>query len=155
MSVKIIQKNPNWLKDVLKRTKGQDKLAIGYPIGTAGVSTKYPDGTPVLLVAAVNNFGSPSRGIPRRDFMTPGGAIAVQKSIPITAAMIPKLNAGKITRAQLLNILGPVAADAFKQAIVDLDSPANNPKTIKQKKSSNPLVDTGLLNQTLTFVVRE
>jgi hypothetical protein len=34
----------------------------------------YPDGTPVALVAAVQEFGSPSNGIPPRPFMRPAVA---------------------------------------------------------------------------------
>ncbi len=80
MSVTIRQKNPNAIADLLKRYRNSKELAIGYPLGTEGVSTKYPDGTPVLLVAAANNYGAPSRGIPARDFMSQGGVRALEKT---------------------------------------------------------------------------
>lgn len=154
MSVTILQKNPGWLKDLQKRYKSRKQLAIGYPIGTKGTSTNYPDGTSVLLVAAANNFGAPSRGIPARDFMDKGAVSALEKTGPIAEALIPALNAGKITMDQVLAKLGPVAVAAFQQAIIDFDEPPNAPSTIAAKGSSNPLVDTGLLNQTLTHIVR-
>ncbi len=154
MSVTIKQKNPNAIADVLKRYRNSKELAIGYPIGTTGVSTKYPDGTPVLLVAAANNFGAPSRGIPARDFMGQGGIRALEKTGPIAAELIPKLNAGEITVDRILEILGPVAVAEFQQTIIDIKDPPNSERTIEEKGSSNPLVDTSLMNQSLTSIVR-
>lgn len=154
MSVTIKQSNPGWLKDLQKKYRNSKQLAIGYPIGTNGTSTKYPDGTPVLLVAAANNFGAPSRGIPARDFMDRGAVRALEKTGPIAAALVKKLNAGDITIEQMLEQLGPVAVAEFQQTIVDFNDPPNSPETIAAKGSSNPLVDTSLMTQTLTHIVR-
>lgn len=154
MSVEIRQSNPNAIRDLLKRYRNSKELAIGYPLGTDGVSTRYPDGTPVLLVAAANNFGAPSRGIPARDFMSQGGVRALEKTQPIAAELVKKLNAGKITIEGILEILGPVAVAEFQQTIIDISDPANADSTVEAKGSSNPLVDTSLMNQSLTFIVR-
>lgn len=54
----VTQKNPGWLKKLLKACEDGPMLAVGWPVGTSGVSARYPDGTPVLLVAAANNFGA-------------------------------------------------------------------------------------------------
>ncbi len=149
------QKNPDWFKKLLGSLKGRDQLAIGYPLGTSGTSTAYPDGTPVIMVAAINQFGSQSRHIPARDFMTPGGVLAMKAAAPIIKKLIPKVNQGLTTRKAVLELLGPVAVGEFQQAITDLNEPANALSTIKAKGSSNPLIDTGLMKQTLTYVVRE
>jgi hypothetical protein len=188
VSVTIKQSNPNAIADVLKRYRNSKQLAIGYPIGTSGTSTKYPDGTPVLLVAAVQNFGAdidhpggtrfvvsggkarfvsndfvgPVMGVtkahkinvPARDFMTQGGVRALEKTGPISAKLIKKLNAGEMTIDQILDVLGPVAVAEFQQTIIDINDPPNAPSTVRKKGSSNPLVDTGLMNQTLTHIVR-
>lgn len=151
----VEQKNPDWFKQLVGRMKGRDQLAIGFPLGTSGTSTAYPDGTPVVMVAAINQFGSNSRGIPARDFMTPGGVLTMKKTAPIIKKLIPKINEGTMTRKQALELLGVVAVGEFQEAITDLDEPANAPATIKAKKSSKPLIDTGLMRQTLTYVVRE
>ena len=154
MSVKIKQKNPNWLKELLARHRTNEQLAIGYPVGTSGTSTKYPDGTSVLMVAAANNFGVPSRGLPARDFMSQGAVRALEKTAPLAAALVKRVNRGEITTKQMMDKLGPVAVAEFQQTIVDIDSPANAASTVAAKGSSNPLVDTGLMTQTLTHVVR-
>ena len=155
MSMTIKQSNPNAIKDVLKRYRNSKELAIGYPLGTDGVSTRYPDGTPVLTVAASNNFGAPSRGIPARDFMSQGGVRALDRTQPIAETLVGQINAGDITIDQALEILGPVAVAEFQQTIVDIDTPPNAEFTVEKKGSSNPLVDTSLMTQSLTYVVRD
>lgn len=188
MSVKITQSNPGALKKILARYKNSQELAIGYPVGTEGVSTRYPDGTPVLLVAAANNYGAtinhpggtpytitkqgvrfvskdfvgPVSGvtkphtikIPARDFMNQGGVRALEKTQPISAKLVKKLNRGEITITEILKILGPVAVAEFQQTIIDIKDPPNASSTVAEKKSSNPLVNTSLMNQTLTSSVR-
>ena len=154
MAAKIKQKNPGWLKKLQSRYKKSKVIAVGYPLGSEGASASYPDGTPLLLVAAANNFGAPSRGIPARDFMTQGGVRALEKTAPIMKSLVKNLNKGKMTVDDILEQMGPVAVAEFQQTIIDISDPANTDKTIELKGSSNPLVDTGLLNQTLTYVIR-
>jgi len=40
-------------------------------------------------------------------------------------------------------------------SITSLTSPANSPVTIKRKRSSKPLIDTGEMRQAVTFKVEE
>lgn len=190
MSVTVTRKDKNWLKKVQEANKGKGVLAVGYPMGTTGTSTKYPDGTPVILAAAVNNFGAtinhpggtsyvigsdgkahfvskdfvgPVAGVtephqirvPRRDFMGPGGKLAVENTRAIVKSMVPKINKGKATKKDVLKIMGPVAESAFKTAIENVKTPPNAASTIAKKRSANPLEDTGLMKNTLTHAIRE
>jgi hypothetical protein len=190
VSVTVTRKDKNWLKKLRDANKGHGVLAVGYPVGSTGVSTKYPDGTPVILVAAANNFGAninhpggtpyvmggdgmahfvgkdftgPVHGvtaphnikIPRRDFMGPGGKLAIENTRGIVKTMVPKINAGKATKGDALKIIGPVAESAFKTAIEQIKTPPNAASTIAKKRSDNPLEDTGLMKNTLTHVVRD
>lgn len=154
MSVEIKQKNKGWLQKLLKAYDNQDVLAIGYPASETG-GLRYPDGTGVILVAAVNNFGSAGRGIPARPFMTEGAEPAIEATQPIAAALIPLLNQGKVTPAQILKDMGPFAEAAFKAKLTEGPWEPNAPSTIADKGSSRPLIDTGLLRNSLTHVVRK
>lgn len=157
MSVKVTRKNAQYIKGVLKRYKGGE-VAIGWPIGNKETSAKYPDNTEVLNVAAWNQYGTnpdDREGIPRRDFMTPGGQDAVEKTGPIAKAAVRAINEGKTTAEKTLKVMGQQGAASIKKAIRDLKDPPNAPGTIQQKRSSNPLVDTGLLVQTVTYSVRK
>lgn len=154
MVAKVKQTNPNFVKELMERYKSKDVLAVGYPVGTTGVSTKYPDGTEVLLVAAVNNFGSASQGIPARPFMREGATPAVEATNPDIERLIPLLNQGKMTTTDILKVVGPKAEAAFKETILTGDWVPNKEITIERKGSSRPLTNTGLMRNTLTHVVR-
>lgn len=53
----------------------------------------------------------------------------------------------------ILEKLGVIAVGKVQQYMQDLSSPENSPETIKRKGSSNPLVDTGQLIQSITYEV--
>lgn len=154
MTVEIRQSNPGWLEALKSRYKDKSELAMGYPKGSESAGLSYPDGTELLTVAAANNYGVKSKNIPARPFMTEGADPAIEKTAPIAERLMPKLNDGTITKEQLLKTMGPVAQAEFQKAITELDEPENAPETIRRKGSSNPLVDTGLLQQSFTYAVR-
>ena len=155
MVASVKRKNPKWLESVLKKQKKLTGkvVAIGFPKGTDAVGLSYPDGTALLNVAAWNNFGT-SR-IPRRDFMSAGSKLMHEKTAPIAKRFMKGINSGKIDADTVLRQMGVVAAGQLQIAIKDLTDPPNSPITISMKGSSNPLVDTGLLVGSVTWVIRE
>lgn len=156
MTVRVVQKNKGWLKS-LKKSYGQKKeLAMGYPAGSDAASAQYPDGAELLTVAATNHYGSISKGIPSRPFMTLGAEPAVKAAEPIQKRLIPKLNEGKITKEEILKIIGPVAQAEFQKTIIDISDPPNAQSTIDKKDSSNPLVgENSYLHDLFTWAVRD
>lgn len=155
MSAKIVQSNPGWLAKLLKSYKNKEVLAVGYPASETG-GIAYPDGTPVTLVATVNNYGSQSMGIPARPFMQEGAVAALAGDAgKVAAELVPLLNKGKITPAQILEEMGPYAEASFKEVFTGVAWPDNSEYTVMKKGSSQPLIDTGLLRGSLTYVVRK
>ncbi len=53
------------LAEISSRASKEHKLSVGFM-----ADAKYPDGTPVAMVAAIHNFGAPAAGIPARPFFT-------------------------------------------------------------------------------------
>jgi hypothetical protein len=155
VSARVVQSNPGWLERLLKRYKDESVLAVGYPASeTGGIS--YPDGTPVTLVAAVNNYGSQSRGIPTRPFMEEGAKAAIAGDAgDVAATLVPLLNEGKITIEEILKQMGPYAEASFKGVFTGHEWAPNAQSTIDAKGSAQPLIDTGLLRNSLTHVVRK
>lgn len=154
MTAKVIQKNPGWLAKLLKSYDNKEVLAVGYPASETG-GIAYPDGTPVTLVAAVNNYGSQSMGIPARPFMQEGAVAALAGDAgKVAAELVPLLNKGKITVAQILKEMGPFAEASFKGVFTGVAWTPNADYTVFRKGSAQPLIDTGLLRNTLTHVVR-
>lgn len=153
MVATVKQRNPNYISKLLDRYKSNKTVAVGFPVGTESAGLSYPDGKPLLDVAVDNNFGT--EVIPRRDFMGPGGALAVERSKPIAKAGVKAVNAGATSLTSVLETMGLVGATAIKQTIVDLREPANAISTITAKGSDNPLVDTGLLAGSAMHIVRD
>lgn len=156
MPITVKRSNPNALKKLLKRIKSAEnaELAVGIPVGSTGASAQYPDGTDVLLVAAVNNFGSPSRGIPAREFMSESAEPMIEATTPIAEGLMHLMNSGDVTAEEILEKMGPFAVSAMQDTIDAINTPANAESTIKAKKSSNPLINTRLLVQSITSAVR-
>ncbi len=157
MSVDIKHKNPNAVQDLLKGWKKltEQEIAVGFP---KGMTESYPDGTRVLDVAIENCYGTPT--IPQRDFMSladkgvKSGTKPIMKKIgQLANTQQPGLGSEKKIIA-LQNAAGMVAQEAIREAIIELDTPPNAPATIEAKGSSNPLIDTGKMKDSVTWAVR-
>ena len=139
-------------------SKELDKILSRYDdfdieVGVPEDAPNYPDGTSVALVAAVQEFGSPANNIPERSFLR--STIKENKkeySGLMTKSVKKAYETGKPLK-KLANKIGLKAADDVKQKITSLRSPANEASTIKAKKSSNPLIDTGHLRNSITYEV--
>lgn len=127
-------------------------------IGKTGYfeTAKYADGTPVAYVAAIHEFGYPEGGIPQRATMLP---TADEKGKPggpwsqVAAKGAKAALNGQTTAAAALEALTLVAAGDVGKAISALTTPALDPRTIAAKGFSKPLVETGLMLQSVTGVV--
>lgn len=154
VTARVVHSNPGWLAKLLKSYDNKDVLAVGYPASETG-GIAYPDGTPVTLVAAVNNYGSQSMGIPARPFMQEGATAALAGDAgKVAAELVPLLNQGKITVKEILRQMGPYAEASFKGVFTGVAWVPNADYTIQMKGSAQPLIDTGLLRNSLTHVVR-
>lgn len=58
-----------------------------------------------------------------------------------------------LSSRQIMTRLGNKAVDAVKDYINDLNTPANAASTIRRKGSSNPLIDTGNMRNSVTSTV--
>lgn len=116
-------------------------------------TAKYPNGTPVAYVAAIQEFGYPNGGIPPRPFMRP--TVAQQQSAwrdSLRKGARATLN-GRITTQQMFAQFGLAAAGDISKTISLITTPALDPSTIASRKSrrkspgvsEKPLVDTGIL----------
>ena len=157
ISVKTVQKNPEFLKELKKRAQeiARKKIAVGFPKGRLNAPHYEPEGNEpgpsIIDVAIWNNFGL---GVPRRDFMTP----ATQKWETYCEETVESLKediiAGNINIDDVLGILGQKGADLISDEIIALREPPNSPATIERKKSSNPLVDSGDMSKAPTYEIR-
>lgn len=91
--------------------------------------------------------------IPERPALRNGvkSALAEIKTLSITC--IRKINDGSMTMEQLSNQIGLLAVSSVQETISNGVNPPNAKSTIKKKKSSTPLIDTGHYRQSIRHVV--
>jgi hypothetical protein len=114
-------------------------------------SSRYPNGTSVATVAAINEFGTAK--IPERPFFRNATAKVQPKLLSILRREIDPET--MVITPSIAEKLGLVFVGAIQKEIVDLKEPPNAPATIKAKQGKdNPLIDTGFLRQSVTYEVK-
>lgn len=105
---------------------------------------------PLAVIAAIHEFGLGD--MPQRSFLRS----AYDENLPVIDKMIQRVAKGAVfglgTNAAL-NQLGNVVQGMVQRKIVDGPFVPNSPATIKRKKSSKPLIDTGHLRQSIRYVI--
>jgi len=132
-----------------KIAQGVDKAAsveIGFLEGAT-----YPDGTPVAMVAAIQEFGAPSRNIPPRPFFR---SMIAAKSGEWPSAVAGLLRTNDYDAEKTLDQTGAAIAGQLRQSIVDTNSPPLAQSTIDRKGSAKPLVDTGHMFNSIDHIVK-
>lgn len=103
----------------------------------------------VAAVGAYNHFGVPERKIPARPWLDVGVASGNEEYLETVEEGVQR----GLSSEQILEQLGNLAVGHTQQFITDLKDPPNAPSTIRKKGSSNPLIDTGNLRQSVTYSV--
>ena len=140
-------------QDALKRAQSLKPAHV--LVGIPRDAIPYPDGTSVALVGAVHEFGSGTRKIPERSFLRS----TINDERKTYTKMLSTIAEFAIDEGRDLKdglaIVGQVAQGDVQKKIVDIKDPPNTPETIRRKGSSNPLIDTGHMRQSVTYEVRE
>lgn len=89
-------------------------------------NSQYPDGTPVAMIAAIQNFGAPSRGIPPRPFFT---NMIIAHSDEWGDDIGELLVRTDFDAAKALTLEGQHIEGQLRESILDGDYTANSPVT--------------------------
>ncbi len=111
----------------------------------------YPNGTPVAMIAAIQNFGAPRAGIPPRPFFT-NMIAAKQKEWPSAVAGLLKSNEYDVTKT--LQMTGEAVAGQLRQSIRDTNEPPLKPATIRRKGFDKPLIHTSHMINSVDYEVK-
>lgn len=131
------------IEELAKNMKGVGSIRAGLPSN----SNNYPDGTSVIMVGAVHEFGSPEKGIPQRSFMRTTVVENKKKYKKDAAKLMKKAVLGKVTFEKVSDILGLTLQTDIREKIRTLKSPK-----LKYRKG-NPLVDTAHLIESIVYEV--
>lgn len=146
MKVKILKKPDKINKELEKLAKipkGDNLVMVGLP----KASNAYPDGTSVIAVGIIHEFGSPSNNIPQRSFLRSTINIKSKEYKVLLGKLAKKIVSGDRSMKESLGLLGLQAQGDVQKMITDITDP---PLKVRE---GNPLVDTGHLRQSITFEV--
>lgn len=143
--IKTPKKATKELEKLAKSLRGPDLVKVGLPKG----SNDYPDGTSVIMVGAVHEFGSPSKNIPQRSFLRATVETGRRKYKQLFKKLSKKIVDGNMTKKEALGTIGLQVQADIQERITDGIEP-----TLKSRDGT-PLIDTGHLRQSITFEVKE
>lgn len=141
--VKVRRRTHRKLPDRLP--SGPTKVKVGFPAGEVS--------SDILDRAVWNHFGTET--IPERPFLS----LAIRnnrgayRNAMRTSAL--KILMGETGMRTVLSKLGIKAQGDIQAEIVSLSAPPNAPSTIRQKGSSNPLIDSGQMRQSVTWKIED
>lgn len=150
-SSKIKTTNGKGIKDLLKKVKKPGTVAVG--IIDPGLHGDGPFNT--AEIGYVHEFGSSDGRVPERSFIRSTLKVDRKEIISLSKRLLKKIINNEMTLEKGLGLLGLDVSDKISQRIVEIRTPPNKPNTIARKGSSNPLVDTGQLKNSITHKVQE
>ena len=109
------------------------------------------DGVSIAEYAAFNEFGT--RTIPERSFIRSTADSERRKWNSALDKMLTEVIEGKRSLDNGLGIVGLLTERDIKRTIRNLSEPANAQTTIEIKGSSNPLIDTGTMLNSIRYIV--
>lgn len=144
-TLKSTQKLAEHLAKIVKSTAGLPRVKVGFLSGAT-----YPDGTSVALVAAVQEFGSPSNNIPSRPFFR---LMIAEKSHgwPDAIALNYKATDGDIPKT--LDRMGQGIKGQLQDSIKTMTDPPLAPATLAKKGFATPLIDTGHMLNSVDYEI--
>lgn len=104
-------------------------------------------------LAGIHEHGT--RHTPKRPFIAPALKKNRGKYLRLAGKSFVPIVRGRQTTSQMWHYLGQEAVKDVQQYMVTATFTPLSPKTIKQKGSSKPLIDTGQLRQSITYRVKK
>jgi hypothetical protein len=149
------------LKALMKQMDAANmSVLVGIPVGASRkfkaskVNVTQEDaGLTLAMIAAVHEFGSPEHNIPERPFLREGIHRAIPKLNAVNVDSLRRVLLGKMTIEQAVDKLGAVAAGEVKRGFVEIEFMPLTADTVNRKGSTRPLIDTGSLRQSISYIV--
>lgn len=92
--------------------------------------------------------------IPERSFIRTGADGGVGAVVEKARELVPQALAGRVNVEELYRWLGEELKGKIQEFARELDNPVNHPFTVEMKGSSNPLVSSGNMLQSMEVDVR-
>lgn len=139
--------NNKKLKDLQNHLKN---VSNAYTLAGLFSDSTNEDGLFLATIGAINDLGTSDGRIPERPWMRGWFDSNKDKIQKVMKKLSGQLLDQKINVQKALMLLGEWATNELKKEITNLRQPPNAPSTIRKKKSSNPLIDTGRMRNSVT-----
>ena len=136
---KGLAKLMTYLKELNK-----ERVYVGVPRSSNGIRGN-------AMIAMVHEFGI---NVPERSFLRSTVLEQADKYARIFATNIPDAIKNGTPAYEAYSKLGTIAMNDVRLKIASGEFAALAPATIKRKKSSKPLIDTGNLRQSINYEIR-
>lgn len=114
-------------------------------------NSTYPDGKPTAMIAAIQEFGAPSVGIPPRPYFR---NMVAAKSPGWPATLANLLRTNNYDAQAALELMGEGIKGQLQQSIQDTNEPPLRPATIRRKGHSKPLIDSGHMINSVDYDIK-
>lgn len=129
------------------------EVRIGFQRGQASHKDEEGNEVDMVDIAMWNELGT-SRA-PSRPFLRQTADTKESEIVAFLQKAVRPLLSGSGTAQSVLQKIGPYAKGLVQEQITDGDYVPNAPSTIARKGSDKPLIDTGLMRESVDFVIVE
>jgi hypothetical protein len=152
MSVKFETKDLGKAK-IERELKAAKKLVA--LVGIPSDAKRHEDNPNIGLaqIAYIMEKGSAVNNIPARPFMHQTRERNEKRVLGLSKKLLKALSSGSTTAMDAIKKLGGAYELAMKEIFIEGSFAPNALSTIRKKKSSRPLIDTGLLRQSIKYKV--
>lgn len=138
-------------KELRKKLRSLGAANAHVDVGVFGTGG---EGTSIVEIATIHEFGAPRANIPSRSFLRFTARERREDMVQVLARFARGIIADKMTPHQALDRLGLWFANAVKASIRKRLIYQNlSPRTVARKGSSTALIDTGRLLNAITWKV--
>jgi hypothetical protein len=135
------------LEELAKNIGDGKTLRVGFLEGAT-----YPDGQPVPMVAAANEFGNPANNQPPRPFFR---NMIAEKSPEWPEDIAKIAQATGFDANSMLELMGEHVKSQLQESIRKLMEPALSPVTVAKKGFSKPLIDTSHMLNSVDYDIKD
>jgi len=131
----------------------KDRLKIPGTVDVGIIDAgEHPSGDiTVAGIGFAHEYGTAT--LPERSFMRSTIQGKKKNIIALQKKLLGQIVKGNMKVETGLGLLGEFMSDLITKKIVSISDPPNTPETIARKGSSNPLIDTGQMKNSITYEV--
>lgn len=143
------------LREITERAKQLNNISLNVGIPSDKGEREKSSGVTNAELGIIHEFGAPERGIPERSFMRSTAEEESKNVAKLAGIQIKKSLNSEISAYDAFSVIGNYLQVKIVDKITEGNFEENTKETIKRKKSSKPLIDTGQLRASITYEIKE